>query len=105
MAKLKALSAIAPLFVATIAPRTEKTAEPFYATQEWKAAREACLKRAKYRCEVQLSDCQGRAFIADHIVSRRNGGAEYDQANLRAICRSCDNKLKENHLGLRRRGR
>jgi 5-methylcytosine-specific restriction endonuclease McrA len=45
--------------------------------------------------------CGRRAIVCDHIISRRNGGSD-DDSNLRSLCRTCDNRLKENHLDERR---
>lgn len=103
MARLSRLSGIAPrldMLVGYVAP---KTADSFYKSPEWAALRKACLERDKYQCQLVLPGCTGRAFIADHITSRRNGGTD-TLGNLRAVCRSCDNRLKEDHLGHRRGG-
>lgn len=42
-------------------------------------------------CQVKASKkCRVRANTVDHIVRPEEGGAEYDEANLRASCRSCN---------------
>lgn len=76
-----------------------KEADPFYRTTDWKSLRDACLKRDGYRCAVL--GCNQRAFIADHVVSRKNGGTDTLE-NLRSVCRLHDNRAKEDHLGVRR---
>lgn len=86
---------------AAIAKPPPKTVEPYYRTTEWQNLRKACLERANYRCEIALPGCTHHATIADHITSRRNGGAD-TLANLRAACASCDSRVKEDHLGRRR---
>jgi 5-methylcytosine-specific restriction endonuclease McrA len=78
-----------------------KVADPYYSSAEWKALRLACLKRDRFKCTVE--GCGERACIADHIVSRRNGGAD-TLGNLRSLCRGHDNRVKEDHLGRRRGG-
>jgi 5-methylcytosine-specific restriction endonuclease McrA len=74
-----------------------KKAEAYYGTSEWQALRMSCLKRDGFACQ----SCGNKATIADHIISRRNGGSD-TLDNLRAMCRGCDNKVKEDHLGVRR---
>jgi 5-methylcytosine-specific restriction endonuclease McrA len=74
-----------------------KKAEAYYGTSEWQALRMSCLKRDGFSCQV----CGDKATIADHIISRRNGGSD-TLTNLRAMCRTCDNKAKEDHMGVRR---
>jgi 5-methylcytosine-specific restriction endonuclease McrA len=48
-----------------------------------------------------LPGCRRRASIADHIISRREGGSD-DKSNLRSLCVACDNWLKEKADGTRR---
>ncbi len=78
-----------------------KTADPFYATPEWRALRHACLTRDGFRCTA--AGCDRPAIVADHIVSRRDGGRD-ELANLRSLCRLHDNRAKELPGGDRRRG-
>ena len=61
--------------------------------------REQARLRALDRCEV--SGCKSRGMIADHIVSRRNGGSN-TLDNLRWVCRLHDNQVKESASGARR---
>lgn len=67
-----------------------KTVEAYYLSAEWQALRLACLRRDRFRCVV----CGGAAVVADHIASRRDGGPD-GLANLRSLCRACDNRLRE----------
>ena len=76
-----------------------KRADPFYLSAEWKETRARVLERDGHRCTVR--GCDRRAFIADHIVSRKAGGSD-DDSNMRSLCRAHDNRFKENHLGERR---
>lgn len=81
-----------------------KQTDGYYSTPEWAALRLATLRRADFRCEIAGPRCTGSANIADHIVSRRMGGAN-ELTNLRAACRACDNWLKEDQTGARRGSR
>jgi 5-methylcytosine-specific restriction endonuclease McrA len=103
MARLTRLGGIAPRLDMAVGFRAPKMVDGFYKSAEWIALRKACLERDKYQCQLVLPGCMGRASIADHKVSRRNGGAD-NLANLRSVCRACDNRLKEDHLGRRRGG-
>ena len=76
----------------TIAKIPEKRADPFYLSAEWKALRLACLRRDRFRCTIQ--GCGQPACVADHIVSRKAGGAD-ELANLRSLCRLHDNRFRE----------
>jgi 5-methylcytosine-specific restriction endonuclease McrA len=101
MARLKTIGpSVAPVSTA-VAAQLPKMVDSFYHSPEWSALRQACLKRDRYTCQVALPGCEGRANIADHIVSRRNGGPDV-LSNLRAVCRTCDNRVKEDALGRRR---
>jgi 5-methylcytosine-specific restriction enzyme A len=56
----------------------------------WKRVRLEVLARDHYECQIRGPRCQGRATLVDHIIPVARGGAWYDQANLRASCRSCN---------------
>jgi 5-methylcytosine-specific restriction endonuclease McrA len=77
----------------------EKTADPFYSSAEWRVLRLACLKRDRFRC--QAPGCTNKANVADHIVSRHNGGKN-ELSNLRSLCSAHDAQVKEDALGRRR---
>lgn len=66
-----------------------KVSDSFYLSPQWKLLRSACLERDGHRCV-----CGSRAFIVDHIKSRRAGGTD-TLDNLRSLCRTCDNRVKE----------
>lgn len=101
MTRLRTLGPTVKPTSTAIAKVPPKTTDSFYRTEDWKHLRLATLKRAGYRCEIKGPTCTGRATIADHIVSRKNGGTD-TMSNLRAACRACDNRLKEDHTGRRR---
>lgn len=89
---------IKPAFIG-VANYPKKVADDFYHSAEWQALRRMCFQRDGNRCVV----CGERASIADHIVSRKNGGKD-DLSNLRSLCRPCDNRVKEDAAGDRRSG-
>lgn len=67
-----------------------------------KALRDFVLHRDNYSC-VQCGESEKENLVADHIVSRRNGGAHHP-TNMQCLCRSCnarksaliDSKVKRN---------
>ena len=77
-----------------------KSAEPFYLSAEWRTLRRACLDRDGWRCVA--AGCGRAAIVADHIISRRDGGPD-ELGNLRSLCRLHDNRSKEDASGARRR--
>jgi len=69
-----------------------KRADPFYQSDEHLQFRQAVLTRAGHRCEwiengqrCSKAAPQHRLF-ANHIVERRDGGAELDPANGNCLC-------------------
>ena len=68
-------------------PAQVKQVDPHYSTaghREWAIA---VKERARWQCE----DCgaKGVRLHADHIIERKDGGADLDPANGRARCSSC----------------
>ncbi|WP_137387979.1 HNH endonuclease [Rhodoligotrophos defluvii] len=82
------LSNIKPM-LGTIAPRLHpppKVADRFYLSREWRAL-VARLKRERGNwCEQCGSS---HRIIGDHIVERRDGGADLDPANVMLLCFTC----------------
>ncbi|OQC19047.1 MAG: HNH endonuclease [Planctomycetes bacterium ADurb.Bin069] len=65
-----------------------KVADPFYLSAEWRRL-VARLKRERgAACERCGS---GHRLIGDHVVERRDGGAELDPANVELLCQACHN--------------
>jgi 5-methylcytosine-specific restriction endonuclease McrA len=56
----------------------------------WRKAREACLRAANWRCQIQLSGCAGAASQADHIDQAEN---DPNHQRLRAACKPCHAKI------------
>jgi hypothetical protein len=80
-------------------PPAAKVADSFYSSSSWKELRSSCLARDNHTCVVE--GCNNRAIVADHIVSRRAGGADALH-NLRSLCRLHDNQARERNDGTRR---
>lgn len=54
---------------------------------DWRRARDACLHRANWRCEIQIPGvCIGAATQADHIDQAEN---DPGHQRLRAACTPC----------------
>lgn len=73
--------------------------DPYYRTREWRELRSAALARDHYTCVVP--GCGARATHVDHVKRRRNGGADA-LFNLRSLCATHDNQVKEDTRGNRR---
>lgn len=74
--------------------------DPFYASPTWKRLRRLALERDRGTCTVK--GCGSPATHVDHILSRRNGGADA-LPNLRSLCASHDAQIKERPDGTRKR--
>ena len=75
--------------------------DPYYRTPQWRQLRAAAWARAKGWCEVP--GCQALGKVVDHIISRKAGGRD-ELSNLRVLCRTHDNQIKEQANGTRRGG-
>lgn len=67
------------------------TLDRFYATKEWRACRNAHIKR-----EPLCRHCGDRgrtkpADVVDHIVERKDGGSNFANDNLQSLCHTCHN--------------
>ena len=80
--------AVAPLDLRTALPPA-KTAEPFYASQGWRALMARLLAERGRRCEEPACGRSGTRIFGDHIVELQDGGAPLDPANVRLLCGSC----------------
>lgn len=72
----------------------EKAVEPFYSSREWQEVRALVLKRDNWTCVRPGCGRHGGRFggermFVDHIVERKDGGADLDPANLEVLCSSC----------------
>ncbi len=85
----------------SIAKLPPKTADAHYRSTDWKTLRAAILQRDGYQCAAP--GCTSSAIVVDHITSPRNGGTDAP-SNLRSLCRTHDNRVKELPDGTRRNG-
>ena len=86
-----------PLARTAIVRLPPKEADPYYLTPEWRELRRQTLERDGGRCVL----CGAAAVVADHIVSRKEGGADALH-NTRSLCRLHDNRFREGPTGRRR---
>ncbi len=56
----------------------------------WPRIRKKILERDGYVCQVRGPRCRGHATQVDHIVPVTQGGAWWDESNLRASCQPCN---------------
>lgn len=71
-------------------PDARRKSDATYGTPEYRRARLACLKAARWKCQIRLEGCQGAASQADHVDQAAN---DPHHQNLRAACRSCHAKV------------
>lgn len=70
-----------------------KLADPFYLTHDWKVFAVDIKRQRGFKCESCGGDFTHRRnkLIADHIVERKDGGADFDPLNIQCICIYCHN--------------
>jgi 5-methylcytosine-specific restriction endonuclease McrA len=74
---------------------------PAYNKASWKRARLACLRDARWHCQIKGPGCIGAASIADHIFGIGN---DPDHRHLQAACRPCSDAKTHRESGDARRG-
>lgn len=85
MGKLKALGSRLGGMPAKV-KAAPKVAEGFYSSPEWRGL-VADIKRARgNRCERAGCPTPTHRIIADHIVERKDGGADLDASNVELLC-------------------
>ncbi|WP_074882062.1 HNH endonuclease [Pseudovibrio axinellae] len=74
--------------------KAPKAVDPFYLTREWKALASYIKQLRGYVCEACGKDFskQKHKLIADHIVERKDGGADLDLGNVQCLCTWCHNR-------------
>lgn len=66
-----------------------KEAERFYQSAEWRAL----VRKVKAERGAWCARCGSKhRVIADHVIERRDGGAELDPANIELLCQACHNR-------------
>jgi 5-methylcytosine-specific restriction protein A len=97
------LKSMAPR-LAAMAPRLApppKVAEGFYQSKEWRAL----VARIKRERGPWCQRCgSGNRVIADHIVERKDGGAELDPNNIELLCAAHHNEKTAKARARRARG-
>jgi 5-methylcytosine-specific restriction protein A len=63
-----------------------KTVEPFYTLPEYRVWRAEVIRRAQGRCQWPGCGRAERRMYADHIIERKDGGADLDPANGQCLC-------------------
>lgn len=66
------------------------SSNPLYTSPGWRALRLRTLERDKYRCQIRMDGCLGRATAVDHIVELFEGGPALDPENVQAACKPCN---------------
>lgn len=73
-----------------------KRVDPFYRSPEWLRVRAFVLKRDNYTCQTcgvavrqHLGETDKPRASVDHVVERRDGGADLNPANLATTCDAC----------------
>lgn len=71
-----------------------KTADPFYLSPEWRALVAAIIAERGPYCQGAEHDTRrtrgpGIRLFGDHIVERKDGGAELDRRNIMLLCGAC----------------
>lgn len=65
-----------------------KIAELFYQSPEWRSLVASIKRKRGGWCERCGST---RRVIGDHIIERKDGGAELDESNIQLLCIRCHN--------------
>jgi 5-methylcytosine-specific restriction enzyme A len=67
-----------------------KTAETFYVSKAWRDLVAALIARCGRRCQAcgktREDDSSPVRVIGDHIVERKDGGADLDERNIELLC-------------------
>ena len=75
--------------------------DPAYGRAAWSGARLECLRRARWRCEIQGPGCRGAAVTLDHIYGLAN---DPQHKALQAACQPCHDAKTHRESGEARRG-
>ncbi len=103
MGRLSAMSPRIGTSRARLADRP-KTADAFYQSAAWRDFASTIKAQRGWQCEDCGRDCteDRRSLIADHVIERRDGGADFDPLNIRLLCGACHMR-KTNRAASRRR--
>ena len=85
MGKLKALGSRLGGMPAKV-KAAPKVAEGFYSSTEWRGLVADIKRERGNRCERAGCPTPTHRIIADHIVERKDGGADLDASNVELLC-------------------
>lgn len=63
----------------------------------WRSVRARILQRDDHRCQIRGPGCSTVADQVDHILPVSMGGEYFEEDNLRAACRHCNNQRNVKH--------
>ena len=63
----------------------------------WRKVRAKVLERDAHRCQIRGAGCLQHATEVDHILPVSMGGPWWDEDNLRAACRNCNQARNVKH--------
>jgi 5-methylcytosine-specific restriction enzyme A len=66
--------------------RGPKLADPFYLSSAWRALIADIKRQRGNRCQHPGCNTGHMVIIGDHIIARRDGGADLDPLNIRLLC-------------------
>lgn len=78
-----------------------KVAELFYRSVEWRTMVKAIKRKRGDHCQRCGST---HRVIGDHIIERKDGGAELDENNVELLCQACHNRKTAQARARRARG-
>lgn len=82
-----------------------KVAESFYLSPAWVALRRDLIRVRGYRCQgcgkSRAPNGKPIRLIGDHVVERKDGGADLDPGNVRLVCLPCHNAKTATARGVR----
>ncbi|WP_363755110.1 HNH endonuclease signature motif containing protein [Sphingobium sp. LSP13-1-1.1] len=85
MGKLKALGSRLGGMPAKV-KAAPKVAEGFYSSPEWRGLVADIKRERGARCERPGCPTPTHRIIADHVVERKDGGADLDASNVELLC-------------------
>ena len=66
--------------------------DAFYRSGAWRRCRDAYIKKSPLCEHCSERGVVKSADVVDHIIERRDGGANYEHNNLQSLCHGCHNE-------------
>lgn len=79
--------------------RSEYESDPFYWTPEWRKTRARQLRKQPFCEECERGNKVTKANVVDHIIPRRQGGADFAEDNLQSMCSDHHQKKRRQERG------